>query len=295
MKHLLVTGPSILAFFLICTSAYLIKFSHLPQKEKVFYLKILYAFISFTVISGISFVMSLMNTQSSIQQLGFYISLCITFAYSFIFIPFLVLWLTPTPRKRIRRITLSIFLICFTVCAGVVLSHRPLGLIFLSFFIVPFLILWAFLTFVSMQQTLSKSYLYFHFFTALITFGLFYFDCSYPQNDPNSTIYPSNTIRFLSVFYITIIYITYVLCLLSLLKIQKQLFEIEFKNGLLILTLISCLTFSFIWWCFFYTSSSLPRRIYGWTTITLVFPWLPILFSHYWQKIHIKHTLLKPI
>ena len=58
----------------------------------------------------------------------------------------------------------------------------------------------------------------------------------------------------------------------------------EFLPSLLLTTLFMTLFLELLWWTVFYTEESLPIRVYTWTLLILIAPWLPIIATLIRQK-----------
>lgn len=61
----------------------------------------------------------------------------------------------------------------------------------------------------------------------------------------------------------------------SITKVFKQ--RAPFLTSIILSTFLMTIFLQFIWWKFFYTEVSLPIRVYTWTLLILIAPWLPIM------------------
>ena len=104
------------------------------------------------------------------------------------------------------------------------------------------------------------------------------------QNDPGPEIFGLAIFMFVAPIYFIYLYLIYFAIFFILVYIINKIKKWKPEYGLYLITFISNLTFQYIWWKYFYTSISLPRRIIGWNIITIVFPWLPVLGALFWIK-----------
>jgi len=58
----------------------------------------------------------------------------------------------------------------------------------------------------------------------------------------------------------------------------------EFLSSIMLTTLFMTLFLELLWWTVFYTKVSLPIRVYTWTLLILIAPWLPIMAALLLQK-----------